>query len=158
MKQNMELFQRLRSRFKEKTFITWSYALKELWIIDREVDDLDIAINYDIYEIEWYLSWLDWQVDFDFEIDSDIQDYWQWYIKVIMSDKSKLDILYCPDISLENGFIHPRTIKEYKEWLIVMYKDTIIVEPDTKEKEKMQKKIEKHKEDIIRIDQYLKLF
>lgn len=153
MKKNLELFERLRNKFPEKTFITWSYALQELWIINREAQDLDIVINNDFHEVQKYLDWLKDNSSFKFDFLNDLDEYWQWdYIKLKMSDWTILDILYLQNIDLEWWFIHPKLILENKKNMVVFYENNTIIGEDTR------KKIYKHQQDIIKIEEYLKLF
>ena len=67
-----------------------------------------------------------------------------------MSDWSQLDILYLGNILLDSWFIHPQIIKENKLSMIKFYKEN--------SKKDNLEKIKKHEEDIVKIDEYLKLF
>lgn len=161
MENSLEFFKRLRNKMKWAVYISWSYALKELWIIDRDINDLDIVTSSSINVTNYLYYLIDTeQLNAKILNEDNIDLYWQAeYIKLQFNNWEIVDILFLEyltsnvldnTIYLEKWFISPRIIKSKKQKMIKHYKKQLL----TKE---IKDKIKKHQSDIEKIDIYYNL-
>lgn len=73
---------------KDNILFSWSYVLKQLWLITRDYSDIDIIMDYSLYDTISTMYWSDY--DFTGVLDTKVKT-------IKFDDETKVDIFFRKD-------------------------------------------------------------
>lgn len=109
--------------------ISWSYALKKQWLIEREVNDIDLCFHKNYYQLVLKLIKDSWKL-----ILTDPGYVWNWIIVVDLWEDKHLDIFF----NKEHEYFKIIDIdwEEYLHWFEIAKKKLHLLLNNSQQEEK----------------------